>query len=123
MVSVFNHPMTYTLGLYEIDCTALKNRNGPSDGFDSFITLGNILGWIPIIGSIIGAVRFGIGYNRYKKASASVHSVNLTEEKEAMKGLMYRGIAEVLCLGPVLLLVDIIATIARKYLPTSQPVN
>jgi hypothetical protein len=113
-VSILYQPMTYTLGLYEINCTELRERVGPSDGYDSMVTIGNIIGWIPIIGAIIGAIRFAIGYRRYKEIGDKPGE---EMEREAMVGFMIRGMAEICCAGPLLMIIDIIVTIARQIVP------
>lgn len=108
MSSIFNHPYVATLGLYTITCGP---TTGPKQDYDRAVTIANIIGWIPIIGTIIGIFRLYVGVTRYNNIKNSDDPNE--DEMRACLGLMARGIAEILCLGPLLLLIDIIFTIGR----------
>jgi len=119
MTSVFNSHRAYTLGLYEIHCNMFCARKIQNSDCDSWVTMGNIIGWIPIIGLIIGMIRFTIGYQRYTDVASK--SYPMDEEREAMKGFMIRGTIEMFSLGPLLMIVDLIVTVARTYLFRKLP--
>lgn len=108
MCSIFNHPYSVTFGLYAITCDG--SSAGPKQDYEKVITISNIIGWIPIIGTIVGVFRLYIGIIRYKHQNSSNPN---DAEMDTCKGLMARGIGEIFCLGLLLFLIDIIFTIGR----------
>jgi len=111
MAQVVFHPASFTYGLWEIDCQKLS-KGLKGDAFLSAITLANVIGWIPIIGAIIGAIRIYAGVKGLQEKDP--------EAQEVSKGLIARGVAEILGSGPLLCIVDIVVTIARRCLMAAE---
>ncbi len=107
-MSAINSPFFATFGLYPLKKVAF------SSDYRKPITIGNIIGWIPVIGAVIGAIRIKAGISRMAEMSRLSG-----EEKAFCQGLIARGIAEILCLGPLLLVTDLFFTAAREmgYVP------
>ncbi|HEY4831779.1 MAG TPA: hypothetical protein VIH61_04375 [Waddliaceae bacterium] len=107
---IIHHPLALSFGLYRIKCAEVKCEVNLTT-----ITVGNVAGWIPMIGTIIGAIHVIAGMLKYceVKSQAMPHQGDL----DAAKGMIGRGIAEFVGMGPLLALVDLTLTVARCIIP------
>ena len=118
MAGIIHHDCAYTIGLRDLDfCKPFQKGLLDEDAFPATVTLGNIIGWIPIIGAIIGTVRIIAGAMMYRAQMAKNASLRDQDTIDMGIGFIGRGIAEILCMGPLLLLADIIFTVARCCIP------
>jgi len=109
MSSIVNHPCAIPFGLHSFTCEELKDgvEKLPALG-DETGTIGNIISWIPVIGAIIGAIYIYAGYKMYSEENAE------EDQKKIGTAAIGRGVAAILCMGPLLMIADIAMTIARQ---------
>ena len=103
MISGFFHnPNLRNFGLHSHDFSDPEFLNEYHEEGD--IKLWNrlhMLGWFPGIGLLVGSIHVYLGM----------------DEEEEGYSLIGRGIAEILCLGPLLFLFDLIVTLGRYLFP------
>jgi len=111
MATIITHPASAVFGLHGIDCKTLSSKGWQhDDSFTSVLTLANIISWIPVIGAIIGAIRVYVGVQ-------VLQDKDVDDDGRAIgNAFIGRGVTEILCLGPLLMVVDVIMAIARKCL-------
>jgi hypothetical protein len=105
MAGVIYSQSSVNFGLYSLNCTQLNSNTDES--LKTKVTLMNIAGWIPGIGALVGAYRIYLGASIHKESNKASVSVPFVA----------RGLAEILCLGPLLMLIDVVITLARLIIP------
>jgi len=102
MPSIFQHAASIPFGLYPL------KYEKEIDKVMTCLTFANIVSWIPVIGAAAT-----IEHIRISTMGKSTNA----EDRAVRKALFIRCLTEIFCLGPILMIVDIITTIARACLP------
>jgi len=106
MVNVIQHPASEAFGLYSFDLKKIAGNDDKSAAVQ--MTVINIAGWLPL---------FGSGAGIYRLYAVSKLNAQSKEDKIYLNSMIVRSVAEILFLGPLMMIIDIIITIARACLP------